>query len=278
MVQKLNKTKKNKDFRLRAGLAITVLVYNNSKKQYEIKELGGISFESYRPYFESEKCNDMQLCEACFQIVVLARVINDRDQVWLTALGITRLVSLLLTDEDQVIIQSGSNFFLLIFIGTNWDLFVFFAVVFIASYLSSLAHTRSGITDAMITCDAVDILCDLLYAKNDQVKFASAVTLGYLTYNRTASRLLLHNCRNVPKLFDTLMSLIKTEAKISSQFIESFHTALALGLPKLLVHNKNKFYDANAKKSYVLSATSDDENENKPSIFFFFLLVLFVGF
>ena len=67
----------------------------------------------------------------------------------------------------------------------------------------------------------------------------------------------------MPKLFDTLMSLIKTEAKISPQFIESFHTALALGLPKLLVHNKNKFYDASAKKSYALSV-SDEENE-KPS-------------
>lgn len=67
----------------------------------------------------------------------------------------------------------------------------------LASYLSSLAHTRAGITDAMITCDAVDILCDLLYSPNDQIKFVSAVTLGFLTFNRTASRLLLHNCRNV---------------------------------------------------------------------------------
>ena len=100
----------------------------------------------------------------------------------------------------------------------------------------------------MITCDAVDILCDLLYSPNDQIKFVSAVTLGFLTFNRTASRLLLHNCRNVTHLFDTLMSIMRPETKISQQFIESYQTALQLGLPKLLVKNKVKFYDT-AKKA-----------------------------
>lgn len=109
--------------------------------------------------------------------------------------------------------------------------------------MSSLSHTRAGITDAMITCDAVDILCDLLYSHNEQIRFASAVTLGYLTFNRTASRLLLHHCRNVPTLFNTLNSLLQPETKISPQFIESFQTALKLGLPKLLVNNRCKFYD-----------------------------------
>ena len=96
----------------------------------------------------------------------------------------------------------------------------------------------------MITCDAVDILCDRLYSPNNQIKFASAVTLGYLTYNRTASRLLLHNCRNVPQLYNTLISILKSESKISRQFVESYETAYELGLPKLLVKNKVKFYES----------------------------------
>lgn len=111
--------------------------------------------------------------------------------------------------------------------------------------MSSLSHTRAGITDAMITCDAVDILCDRLYSNNDQIRFASAVTLGYLSFNRTASRMLLHNCRNVPHLFQTLMSIIRPETKISKQFVESFQTAKELGLPKLLVKNKIKFFKSN---------------------------------
>ena len=136
---------------------------------------------------------------------------------------------------------------------------------FKASYLSSLAHTRAGITDAMITCDAVDILCDLLYSSNEQIKFTSAVTLGYLTFNRTASRLLLHNCRNVTHLFDTLMSIVRPETKISQQFIESYQTALKLGLPKLLVKNKIKFYDtnktANERQRSGINFSDDDETE-----------------
>ncbi|RMZ92895.1 ankyrin and armadillo repeat-containing -like [Brachionus plicatilis] len=108
---------------------------------------------------------------------------------------------------------------------------------------SGLAHTRTGITDAMLTCDAVDILCDRLYSPNDQIRFASAITLGYLSFNRTASRLLLHNCRNYPHLYKTLMTIIPSNAKISKQFVQSFQTSLALGLPKLLVHNQVKFYE-----------------------------------
>lgn len=208
---------------MKAGLAITVLAYNNNDKQFDIKNCGGISYDVYRPFFENPQVDVMFLCHACFQIIVLARVIIDRDQVWLTALGIGRLVQLLLIeDADEVVIQT-------------------------ASYLSSLAHTRTGITDAMITCDAVDILCDRLYSPNNQIKFASAVTLGYLTFNRTASRLLLHNCRNVPKLYNDMMSILKPGNKISRQFVESYETALELGLPKLLVKNQVKFYASTTK-------------------------------
>ena len=42
-----------------------------------------------------------------FQIVVLARVIVDRDQVSLTAEGVTSLVELLQSKVDNVIILSG---------------------------------------------------------------------------------------------------------------------------------------------------------------------------
>ena len=116
----------------------------------------------------------------------------------MTALGISKLCELLLfKGSDQVVIQTGIIYACL-FLKKSLTENKKFEFCFIsASYLSSLAHTRAGITDAMITCDAVDILCDLLYSPNDQIKFVSAVTLGFLTFNRTASRLLLHNCRNV---------------------------------------------------------------------------------
>ena len=107
--------------------------------------------------------------------------------------------------------------------------------------MASLSHTRSGITDAMIECNVIDTLCERVFSKNEQIRFASAVTLGYLTFNRTASRLLLHNCRNNTTLFKQLMSNLRPDSKITNEFINSYETALALGLPKLLINNKVRF-------------------------------------
>lgn len=82
--------------------------------------------------------------------------------------------------------------------------------ILIASFLSSLARTRAGIADAIVACDAVDILCNrLFHPTSNEVKYSCAVALAYLTYNRTASRLLLHNCRNAPELYSTLIAQLK---------------------------------------------------------------------
>ena len=112
--------------------------------------------------------------------------------------------------------------------------------------MSSLAHSGIGITDAMISCDAVDILCDRLYSRNEEIRYVSAVALGYLTFNRKGSRILLNNCRNVTDLFDTLMSILKPDDKIGNQFVQSYRTALQLGLPKLLV---NKTFSINESEN-----------------------------
>ncbi len=44
------------------------------------------------------------------------------------------------------------------------------------------------------------------------------------------------------------MSILKTDSKISPQFVESYQTALELGLPKLLIKNKVKFYESKETK------------------------------
>lgn len=146
----------------------------------------------------------------------------------------------------------------------------------------------------MVTCDAVDILCDrLFHPTSNEVRYSCAVALGYLTFNRTASRLLLHNCRNTPQLFNTLMSQLKlgdpTSSKpmtarkciwikysgffhfcslmlwllwkvvIAKQFVESFQTALALGLPKMLVRNRVKFFDGASGKQASSAMTYREE-------------------
>ena len=78
------------------------------------------------------------------QVVVLARVIVDQDQVTLTAKGIMLLVNKLQSADDKVLVLA-------------------------CSLLSSLAHTRAGIPDAMITSGAIDLLVNHLNSENDQV-------------------------------------------------------------------------------------------------------------
>lgn len=39
--------------------------------------------------------------------MVLARVLNDRDKVWATALGVSRIVALLKSEDEEVVIQTG---------------------------------------------------------------------------------------------------------------------------------------------------------------------------
>lgn len=138
--------------------------------------------------------------------MVLARVIVDQDQVMLTARGVTLLVEKLHSTEDNVIVLA-------------------------ASLLSSLAHTRAGIPDAMVTTGAIDVLVEKLSSQNDQVRSACAVALGYLTFNRTAARILFSACRNTPGLYKKLDENIGKNAKISQEFVQDFKRAKIVGLP-----------------------------------------------
>ncbi|WAQ94689.1 ANKAR-like protein [Mya arenaria] len=193
---------KNMDIRLQAGMALTIFAFNNTPQQYAIREAGGIKYSVFEPFIDS--LDEFHNCYAAFQIVVLARVIIDRDQVSLTAQGVTLLVKKLGSDDDNVIVLASS-------------------------LLSSLAHTRAGIPDAMVTTGAIDELVDRLSSTNEQVRSAVAVALGYLTFNKTAARLLLGACRNTPGLYKKLMDNIGKDSKISSDFIENFKRAKTLG-------------------------------------------------
>ncbi|XP_052802485.1 ankyrin and armadillo repeat-containing protein-like isoform X4 [Mya arenaria] len=195
---------KNMDIRLQAGMALTIFAFNNTPQQYAIREAGGIKYSVFEPFIDS--LDEFHNCYAAFQIVVLARVIIDRDQVSLTAQGVTLLVKKLGSDDDNVIVLASS-------------------------LLSSLAHTRAGIPDAMVTTGAIDELVDRLSSTNEQVRSAVAVALGYLTFNKTAARLLLGACRNTPGLYKKLMDNIGKDSKISSDFIENFKRAKTVGLP-----------------------------------------------
>ena len=133
-------------------------------------------------------------------------MIVDQDQVNLTAQGVTLLVKKIPSDDENV-------------------------VVLASSLLSSLSHTRAGIPDAMVTTGAIDVLINRLDSPNEQVRNSVAVALGYLTFNKTAARLLFSACRNKPGLHKKLMDNVGESPKISPDFIEDFKRAKIVGLP-----------------------------------------------
>lgn len=60
---------------------------------------------------------------------------------------------------------------------------------------------------------------------------AAAVTLGYLTFNKTAARMLFSTCRNMPGLYNKLIENIGVDPRISQEFVKDFKRAKIVGLP-----------------------------------------------
>ncbi|XP_078249689.1 ankyrin and armadillo repeat-containing protein [Pogona vitticeps] len=196
----------DKDICLRAGYAIALFAYNNPTQQLLILETGPISLSIFEPFLLSDVETDRAM--AAFQIVVLARIIVDMDQVSLSARGISILVELLCSEETATLVVTGK-------------------------LLASLAHTRAGIPEAITSLGTVQRLCYHLYAKEDEVRTAMASALGYLTFNRTAYRHLLVQCRNKPKFFKRLITNLSKDARINPEFVKEFKRQKKIGLPSL---------------------------------------------
>uniref|UniRef100_A0A8C3T4I8 Ankyrin and armadillo repeat containing n=1 Tax=Chelydra serpentina TaxID=8475 RepID=A0A8C3T4I8_CHESE len=199
----------DKDICLRAGYALALFAYNNPVQQFLILETGAVTMSTFEPFLRSEIETDKAM--AAFQIVVLAKVIVDVDQVTLSARGVTILVELLNSEKTATLVLTGK-------------------------LLASLAHTRAGVPEAITELGTIQRLCYHLYSDKEEVRIASAGALGYLTFNRTAYRHLLVECRNKPKQFTRLMNNLSRDAKISQDFVKEFHRQRQVGLPSLRYH------------------------------------------
>uniref|UniRef100_A0A4W3JVB7 Ankyrin and armadillo repeat containing n=1 Tax=Callorhinchus milii TaxID=7868 RepID=A0A4W3JVB7_CALMI len=194
----------DKKIGLRAGSALALFSYNNPAQQALILDCGGIQMSIYEDFLQSK--NEEEKVSASFQIVALGKVIVGRDVVALSAMGITTLVKLLTSHNFTTVIKAGE-------------------------LLAALCRTRGGISDAIVTMGAVEKLCAHLDSTNEQIQKVCAVTLGYLTFNLTAQRRLMVQCRNQPKLFDLLISALSIDATICMDFIEEFKRQKKMGLP-----------------------------------------------
>ena len=69
-----------------------------------------------------------------------------------------------------------------------------------------------------------------LNSVDDEVKGSAAVALGYLSFNRTAARLMLVACRNTPGLYEVLASNLGN-GKMAMEFVDNWQENKRVGLP-----------------------------------------------
>ncbi|XP_027023459.2 ankyrin and armadillo repeat-containing protein isoform X1 [Tachysurus fulvidraco] len=191
---------------LEAGHALALFAYNNPKQQVAIKKTGGVPVQAFETFLGSD--DETERAKAAFQMIVLAKAITSSDQVILTARGVTILVKLLQSDKNTT-------------------------VVITAEFLASLAHTRAGIPDAVVTMGAIEHLSAHLYSEDEEVRTACANALGYLSFNCFAHRLLLVECRKNPRTYRALRDCLAKDAKICQKFTSEFKRQRKLGLPSL---------------------------------------------
>lgn len=56
------------DIQLQAGMALTIFAFNNTPKQFAIREAGGIKFSVFEPFINSN--NEFHQCYSAFQVCV----------------------------------------------------------------------------------------------------------------------------------------------------------------------------------------------------------------
>ncbi|XP_046699065.1 ankyrin and armadillo repeat-containing protein isoform X1 [Silurus meridionalis] len=211
----------DRSIRLEAGHALALFAYNNPKQQAVIKKKGGVPVQTFETFLFSN--DETERAKAAFQIIVLGNVITGSDQVTLTARGVTILVKLLQSDKNS-------------------------SVIVTAQFLASLAHTRAGIPDGIVTMGAIEHLSNHLYSKDEEVRTACANALGYLSFNQFAHRLLLVECRKNPQTYKTLREHLSEDAKICRKFTNEFSRQRKVGLPSLEYRTREVDFYQNLNK------------------------------
>ncbi|KAM4723009.1 uncharacterized protein WCC33_009210 [Rhinophrynus dorsalis] len=196
----------NEEVRLCAGAALATFSFNSPSQQKAIFRSGGVRWSQFGPFLESDK--HIYRAHAAFQLVVLARIIPDKEPSYACAAGIQTLVGLLehSTSSDTLALT--------------------------ADCLARLSHTRAGLPAAMVSIGVVDMLCQLLSSPSYQVQGCSAIALSYLSFNHMAERQLLKRCREDPHLIKVLIFYNKKQIW-SSTFLERWKHIRKLVLPPI---------------------------------------------
>ncbi|KAL5021576.1 hypothetical protein ScPMuIL_000731 [Solemya velum] len=235
---------RNEVVRLLAGSALAAFAFNNIAQQKAISEQGGVRFNCFIPFLQSN--DEFYRCTSAFQVVILARIIPDEEQAASSAAGIKLLVDLLQDSESEQILGLA------------------------ADCISRLAHTRAGVPSAIIAIDGVEYLSKLLLSYTENVRGTAAIALGYLSYHHRAERELLNKCRSDPHLMKVLRHYCKR--KISPAFLDAWKHYKRIGLPPiaegrptLVQMRAHRHYDDGTRPLTILSLDDTGNSSNLQS-------------
>ncbi len=160
--------------RLLAGHCLSIMAFNNPDNLRKMKAFGTLNVSNFLPFLQSG--DEFYQIHAAFQIVVLSKLLVGMKDVDCTVKGIKLLVHLLSSYTEQTKVLS-------------------------AEFIATLSRMGSGIPGALVLAGVLDPLLANFESGNRPVIESTSVALGYLTFNRMASRLVIGMFRDSPELF-----------------------------------------------------------------------------
>lgn len=191
--------------RLRAGHCLSIMAFNNPTKLELMRCHGALHVSNFLSFLESEE--DFVRVHAAFQIVILSKMLTGIGDAEAAVQGIKLLVEMCGSESEQTTVLS-------------------------AEFLACLAHSRGGIPNTIVMAGALDPLIWNLKSGNGPIIESSCVTLGYLTFNPMASRLIIGTFRDDPELYEIFKDYFSTVV-VSKKFREEWSNAERAGLPSL---------------------------------------------
>ena len=191
--------------RLLAGYCLAIMAFNNPLKVSVMKSHDMLHISNFDPFLQSD--DQFYHVHSAFQIVVLSKVLAGIKSVDAVIQGIKLLVSLVSSETEQTKVLS-------------------------TEFAASLSRMGEGIPGTLVIAGILEPLMDNLRTNNSSVIESSSVALGYLTFNSTASRIILSIFRNSPELFDIFRNLFPLVV-YSPKFLTLWTHMTRPGLPSL---------------------------------------------
>lgn len=191
--------------RIQAGQCLSTMAFNNPILLDSLRQRHPIDITFYTPFLASRD-ETLQAC-AGFQLVVLSKILTGISDAEAAVKGIRLLVHLLSSDVESTQIKS-------------------------AEFIASLAHSSTGIPEAIVMAGALDYLISNLTSGSGPVVENSCVALGHLSFHPMPARMMAGMFRERPEKFEVFREY-SANIVHSQKFMRGWEEVERVGLPVL---------------------------------------------